>query len=144
VRRRVGVVARAGVVEAVPEQGLVPAERAVDRLRVRVEQQLGRIAAVTALRLVRPVHAVAVPLARRDARQVAVPDERVDLAQVVARLRTRVVEQAELDPLGDLGEQREVRAGPVVGGAERVRRSRPQHAPDRTRSAALPNRVSGR
>ena len=59
------------------EQGLVPAHLARDGLAVRVEQQLRRIAPVTAVRRVRAVHAIPVALARADAGQVAVPD--VDL-----------------------------------------------------------------
>ena len=48
--------------------GRVPAHRAVDRLRVRVEQQLGGVEAVAGLGLVGPVDAEAVALARPDAR----------------------------------------------------------------------------
>ena len=45
VRRRVGVVVRLRVAEPVGEQRLVPLVAPVDRLRVRVEQQLVRVAA---------------------------------------------------------------------------------------------------
>ena len=57
-------------------------------------------------RVVGAVHAVAVALAGLDAGQVGVPDEAVDLGQLDAGLGAVVVDQAELDPLGDLGEQR--------------------------------------
>ena len=72
------------------------------------------------LRVVRAVHAVAVALAGLDAGQVAVPDEAVDLGQLDAGLGALVVDEAQLDPLGDLGEEGEVDAGAVVRGAERV------------------------
>ena len=58
----------------------VEADRPLDRLRVRVEQELGRVEAVPALGLVRAVHAVGVALARADEREVAVPVERGALA----------------------------------------------------------------
>ena len=82
VRRAVLGIPLPGVGELVVEQRLVPADVTLDRLAVRVEQQLGAVAAQPARRIVRPVHAVAVPLPRRDAGQVAVPDEAVDLGQL--------------------------------------------------------------
>ena len=125
VRRRVGVVERLRVAEPVGEQRLVPLVAPVDRLGVRVEQQLVRVAAQPARRVVRAVHAVAVPLAGHDPGQVAVPDQRLAFRQVDPGLLAVVVEQAQLDPVGDLREQREVGAAAVVGGAERVRVARP-------------------
>ena len=109
-----------GVVEPVGEQRLVAVDLAVDRLRVRVEQQLGRVAALAPLRVVGAVHPVAVALAGPHRGQVAVPDEAVDLGQLDAALGAVVVDEAELDPVGDLREQGEVRARPVVRGAEGV------------------------
>ena len=50
------------------------------------------------------------------------PAEGVDLLERDPLLAAVVVEEAELDPLGDLGEEREVGPGAVVGGAERVGR----------------------
>jgi hypothetical protein len=44
-----------------------------------------------------------------------VPDERVDFLEAQPFLAAVVVEQAELDFLGRLGEQRKVRAAAVVG-----------------------------
>ena len=120
------VVAGVGVAEVVAEQRLVPVDRAGGGLGVGVEQQLVGVAAQPALWVVRAVHAVAVALPRLHGRQVAVPDEPVDLGQLDARLvAAGAVEQAQLDPLGDLAEQREVRAAAVEGGAQGVRRARP-------------------
>ena len=73
----------------------MPVDSAVDRLRIRVDQQLRRVEALAGLGLVRPVHAVAVALPGPDARQVAVPVERGALVQLdpllapVARRRGR-------------------------------------------------------
>ena len=86
VRRAVHGVQRGRVAEAVAEHRLVPPHLAVDGLAVRVEQQLGRVAAVPARGVVGAVHPVSVPLARGHVRQVAVPDERVDLGQRDTRL----------------------------------------------------------
>ncbi len=108
VAQRVLVVERVRVVEAVGEQRLVAVDLPVDRLRVRVEQQLGRVAAVAVRRVVRAVHPIAVALTRLDPGQVGMPDEAVDLDQLQPGLLVVLVDQAELDPVGDLGEQGEV------------------------------------
>ena len=50
----------------------------------------------------------------------AMTDEAVDLVEIDALLGAVVVDEAQLDPLGHFGEHREVRARPVVGGAQRV------------------------
>ena len=67
-RRAVVVVARVLVAEVVREARLVPVDLALDRLGVRVEQQLGRVAPLAALRLPRAVDPVAVALPGRDRR----------------------------------------------------------------------------
>src|SRR5439155_27212297 len=72
------------------------------------------------------VDAEPVPLAGRTVGEVAVPAVRGDLWQVHPGLGPGVVEQAELHPLGHLGEDREVRTRAVVRGAERVGLARPQ------------------
>ena len=64
--------------------------------------------------------AEAVALARADVGQVAVPAEGGDLGQLDPGLLARLVEQAELDPLGHLGEEREVGPGAVVGRAQGI------------------------
>ena len=63
--------------------------------------------------------AEAVALAGLDAGQVALPHERVALLEVEPRLPALVVEQAQLDRVGDAREQREARAGAVVTSAQR-------------------------
>ena len=123
---RAGVLVVAGVralLEVVAEDRRVPLDLAVGGLGVGVEQQLRRVAAEPLLGLVGPVHAVAVALAGLHVRQVAVPDVGVDLADLDPLLVALGVEQAQLDALGDLAEQREVGAAAVevrtqgVGGA---------------------------
>ena len=69
--------------------GLVPLDAALDRLRVRVEQQLVRVEAVPVVGLVGAVDAVAVALAGADARQVAVPVVRGALGDLDALLARR-------------------------------------------------------
>ena len=124
-RRRVLVVAAVGIAEVVAEQRLVPLEVAVDGLRVRVHQELVRVAAVPPGRIVWAVHPVAVALAGFDVGDEAVPDEAVDLGQRHPGLGAVGVEQAQLDLLGGLAEHCEIGARAVVGGAERICLARP-------------------
>ena len=126
VRRRVGVVARLRRAERVAEHRLVPLDGPVHRLGVRVDEQLRRVAPQAGGRFVRAVDAVAVPLAGLHARQVAVPDEAVDLGEVDPVLGAVLVEQAQRHRRRDLGEECEVGAGAVVAGAERVGVARPR------------------
>ena len=79
VRRAVVVVARLVVAEVVPEASRAPVDLTVDRLGVRVEQELGRVAAHARGRVPRTVHAVAVALTGADGGEVRVPAVRVDL-----------------------------------------------------------------
>ena len=125
VRRGVGVVPPVRMPELVREHGLAPGDLALDRLGVRVDQQLVRVAALPLGRVVRAVHPVPVPLPWADAGQVPVPDEPVHLVQVDPRLGAVVVEQAELNPVGYLGEQPEVGPGSVIRGTQRVAVARP-------------------
>ena len=119
VRRRVVVVALLGL-EVVAEDRLVPVDLAVDGLGVRVEEQLVRVAAQALGGVVRAVHAEAVALAGVDAGQEGVPDVAVHLGEPDALLVAVVVEEAQLDLLGHLAEDREIRAGAVVRGPEGV------------------------
>ena len=125
VRAGVVVVARVLVAEGVAVQALVPVDVARGGLGVGVEQQLVRVAAQPLLRVPRPAHPVAVALTGLDPRQVAVPDVGVDLGQLDPGLGAGLVEEAELDLLGDLAEQREVGAAPVERRAQRVGAPRP-------------------
>ncbi len=97
---------------------LVPAGLAFDRLGVGVEQQLRGIAALPLLGSPGSVHAVGIALAWPDAGQVAVPDVASVLGKLDPLLVAALVEEAKVDAGGDLGEEREVGAGAVIGGAE--------------------------
>jgi hypothetical protein len=67
----------------------------------------------------RPVHAVAIALSRRDAGQVAMPDEAVNFGQLdpslgeLALIAVGCIEQAKFYAFRDLGEQGEIRAPSV-------------------------------
>ena len=123
VERQIGV----RIAEPVGKEGVVPLERSTQQLGVGVEQQLVGIEAMPGIRLVGPVHAIAVVLARPQVGKIAVPD-------LVRHLRQRdpigllavVVEQAQLDLLGMRREEGEVHAGAIPAGAERIRQPRPK------------------
>ncbi len=125
VRRGVLVVARVGIAEVVAEERLVPVDLTLDGLGVGVQEQLVRVEALAALRVVLAVHAVAVALPGSDGRQVGVPDVRVDVDEVDAGLFAAVAEETQLDALGAFAEEREVRAVAVERRAERIARAGP-------------------
>jgi hypothetical protein len=103
-------------------------DRAFDCLRIRIDQELRRVEAVTACRRPRTVDAVAVALPGADPRHVGVPVERGALGELQPHLAVVVVEQAELHPLRVLGEEREVDALPVPERAQREGPARPELA----------------
>ncbi len=128
-----GVVAVAGQVVAlgadqVAEEGVAPGEPPREAARVRIEQQLVGVEAMTLRRLVRAVYAIAVELPGREARHVAVPDEVGALAQREACVLAPAarVEQAQLDAFGVAREEREIDPGAIPGRAQRVGRSGPE------------------
>src|SRR5688500_1962101 len=106
----------------------MPAHRPGDELRVRVHDQLVWVEAVSRMRRIRSMYAIAVQLPGADVRQVAVPDhvrllrkrdgERLDLS-------IHRVEQAQLHARRVFREDGEVDADAVPGGAERVRPAGP-------------------
>ena len=113
--------------DGVAIERVAPAQLADRILGIGVDQQLVRIEAVAFLGLVGAVDAIAVGHAGARLRQVAVPDVLGALAQhdALQLAAAVVVEQAELDLLGVLGEQREVDAFAIPGRAARVGLSRP-------------------
>ena len=125
VRRRIRVVALVRVPDGVGIHRGVPADAALDRLRIRIQQQLGRVAAVPGSRVIGAVDPVPVPLARSDARQVTMPDEPVHLAQRHPGLRAVVGEQAQFHLLGYLREHGEVSPRTVITRPQRVTVARP-------------------
>ena len=123
----VGLVQDEVVVARVRERpAAIPEHRALDRLRVGVDQELVGVEAVALLGRPGPVDAVAVALARADAGQIPVPVVRRVARELDPGLDVVVVEQAQLDALGVLRRDREVGAVPVPGRAERKRLSGPR------------------
>src|SRR5438067_7633155 len=102
------------VVELVAEQRLIPVDVALECFRIRIEQELLRVAPQPSLRLVRTMHAEAIALTWPDVGEVTVPDERVPLGQAEPGLLALVVVQAQIDAVGNFAEDGEVRAAPVV------------------------------
>ena len=76
-------------------------DRPSHRLRVRVEEQFRRVAAQSAGRIVGAGDPVAVPLAHLDTWHEAMPDSRIKITQRNPVLGARLVEQAEVNPVGD-------------------------------------------
>ena len=88
-RGRVGVVALVGGRPAVAVDGFVPGDLALDGLGVRVEEELGRVAAQPGARVPGAVDPVAVALAGLDVGELAVPDVAGPLGQGVPGLGRR-------------------------------------------------------
>src|SRR6185295_9713525 len=86
--------------------------------------------AVSVLRVVWPVEPIAIEQARPGVGKVAMPDEVGALEELDAlHLAPPLgIEEAQLDTLGVLGEQREVDARPVPGGAEGIGPAAPERA----------------
>jgi len=120
-----GVGRTVGVAERVGEQGLSPAEPAVERAGVRIDQELRRVAAHAPRRIPGAVHAVAVALAGLDPRQIAVPVRSAALDQLHAAFAAVGLEQTELDALGHVARDREAGAEPVESRTQRQRLARP-------------------
>ena len=111
--------------QVVGEQRLAERELPVERLAIRVEQQLAGVTSVAGRRVERPVHPKAVALSRADVRQVGVPHVSVDLVEADSSFLTVVADQAQLDFFGDLGEQREVGTATVESSAQWIAASGP-------------------
>src|SRR5687768_16801113 len=110
--------------QGIAEDGGIPIDTAGQRPRVRVDEELGWVEAMSGLRLPRAVDSIAVALAGTDAREIAVPDVGRNLSQRHALLvLPGVVEQAQLDPRCVLAEEGEIRPDAVPRRAEREPRS---------------------
>src|SRR5712664_1434400 len=119
----VGLDVARGVADPVAEERVVPLERAGDRLRVGIEQGLGRVEAVPLPGLVGAVDPEGVERAGPDPRDVDVPHLigallDPDLADLLAGIALGV--EAEGHRGGVLAEEREVDPAAVPGGAERI------------------------
>jgi hypothetical protein len=101
----------------------VPADAPLDVARIGVEQELGRIEAVSMRRVPGSVDPVAVELTRKDAAQVAVPDVigTARQADATGLVPLAGIEQAEIDGGRVLRKQGEIDAAPVEMRAKRSR-----------------------
>ena len=116
---RVEGAGQVGVVGRVAEHLRPEPNLAGRRPGVGVEQQLGRVAADPAARIVRAGRAVPVRLPGADARHERVPDAAVAIRHRDPGLHTLLVEQAQQHSVGDSRGDREVGAAVPDGGAER-------------------------
>src|SRR5438105_3016735 len=112
--------------DAIGEMGIGPGKVPCQPLAVGIDQELVRIEAMSGLRLVGTVNAIAIELSGSRLRQVAMPD-------VFRAFRQRDAfnfppaarfEQAKLDLFGVGRKQCEIGPGSVPGGSERMRRTR--------------------
>ncbi len=103
------------------DAGALPVDPFLDRARIGVDQQLRRVEAVTLLGGIATVDAVAVALPGPDAGEVRVPVRARARREFMPDLGPVRSEEAELDPLGVLGEQRKVRPLAVRSRAQRER-----------------------
>src|SRR5687768_2609366 len=83
------------------------------------------IAPVPARGIPGAMHAETVALARGQTRNVSMPAKRAVLGKIDSLLVALVIEKTELDALRDFRKDREVDAGAVVGGTQRVPVARP-------------------
>jgi len=113
VAERIKIVQLGWFGETVGEQGFVAVDLTTDGFRVRIQQELGRVAPMPPSRLVRPIDPVAVELPRLDSWDVDVPDVAIHLDQIDARLGPVIVDQAKLNFRRHFGEEREVHAGAI-------------------------------
>ena len=128
-------------------------DRALDRLRVRVDEELRRVEAVARGRVVGAVHAVAVALPGADAGQVAVPVERRPLGRRGSASRRRLRRRGRARPGGrsrrtarSSSPRRPTRgrAGTAAGPDAHQRRSRCRRARSSRRPAPRGRRSSPR
>ncbi len=113
--------------DAIAEVRVRPRQLTDDRLRVRIEQELVRVEAVSLLRLIGSVHAISIQFSGARFGQIAMPHLISLFAQphALQLAAAAAVEQAQLDALSVFGKQREIDALAVPGGALRIGSARP-------------------
>ena len=120
-RRAITIIRGAvGMVEPIGEDGLIPMDIALDRHRVGIKEKLRGVAPLALLRRPRPMHTEPVALTSLNVREIRVPAETIHLAQTDTCFIPLIVEETELDVLGDFREDREVRSRPVEDRSERI------------------------
>ncbi len=101
------------------DAGSLPVDPLLDRTGIWVDQQLGGVEAVPLFGGIGAVDAVAVALTGADPGEVGVPVRALARGELVTDLAAVGPEEAELDALRVLGEEREVRPFAVGSCAER-------------------------
>ena len=134
-----------GLPSAIAENRVGPAQPALQRLGIGIDQQLVGIEPVPVRRVEGPVNAIAVKQVRASIGQIGVPDFVGIFGQHDARFLTAAgaIEQAQLDLFGMRRKDREIDALAVPGRAERIRPTRPHllragHQPSRACSDEVP------
>ncbi|OPZ08098.1 MAG: hypothetical protein BWZ08_01406 [candidate division BRC1 bacterium ADurb.BinA292] len=121
-RRAVGGVRRAvRIAEVVGKDRRIPLNLPADRLGVGIEQPLGVEAAVPLHRIPRAVNPIAVTLTGPDRLHITAPAMGDAVVHLKARLAPLLVDQAQVHPFGDLGENGEVGAMAVIGRPQGIR-----------------------
>ena len=108
------------VVEIVGEERLLVGDLACDRLRVGVEKQFRVVAAQALGGIVGASHAESVALPGAHSWQIAMPHACVDFSQLDFGLVGGVVDEAQVDALGNGRKNGKIRPGAVVRGSEWV------------------------
>jgi len=134
VAREIGV----AMADRVAEERVAPRHRPGDRVRVRIEEELGGIESVPGRRFERPVHPIPIAETGTRRRKVHVPHLVRALRHRHATLAVVFVVETELDAGGVLGEEREVDAGAVPRRAERIGVAGPRSHQSSTLSRIAP------
>jgi hypothetical protein len=111
------------VPELIPEDWGLPVHASANGLGIGVNQQLGRIAPESFLRLVRAVDPVAIQLTWSEGRQVSMPDMASHLSKsntFSLRFRVSVVKQTQFDFLGGFRIDGEIHTFAVPSSAQRI------------------------
>ena len=120
-RCRVRVVRLVWVIELVGEHRRSPGDGSVDRLRVGIEQQLGRVGSLTATGFPWAVDPEAVPLPGDDLGKVTMPDEAIALGELDPGFGAIVGEETELHRVSNFRKDRDICPSAVECSAERIR-----------------------
>ena len=109
----------------VAKDGLAVVNRALERERVRIDEQLVRVEPHPRLRRIHAVRAEAVPLSGAKPGDEPVPDVRAPIAERNARLDASLVEKTDIHARRVLGEDGEVHALTALGVERRAERRVP-------------------
>ena len=109
---------------AISEERRMQREGAIERQRIRIDEQFRRIEAMAGVRRIGSIGAKAIALAFFEALDIAVKNVAAARGQFYAGdLFVGVIEETKLDRLGVSGKHRDIRAARVRRDAERLRRA---------------------